>query len=329
MPKKALITGVYGQDGSYLAEILAGKGYEVHGVEKEPLSENAAKIKAHLVAKRVFVNLHKCDLNKSEDVNSLLKEMKPDECYHLAATHYSSSTNENERDRVSSILYKNNVISALNIIHAIKTFSKTTRLVLAGSCLMFDDVPQSPQNELMPFATTSIYGLSKIAASNLASLYRKAYNLHLSTAILYNHESPRRLDSFVTKKIAQNVVKIQKGEIKTFTLANLDSCKDWGYARDYAFGMWLMAQQKNPDDYILSTGKGHTVEEFVDQAFKTAGICDWKKHVKLDEGISVRTGAKLIGCSDKACKKLSWGHSMSFSKLVKLMVEAELAHSLD
>ena len=327
--KRALITGVFGQDGSYLAELLFSKGYEVHGVVKKNLSEMSNRIKKHLISKGIYLTLHECNLNCFDEVLALIKLVKPDELYHVAATHYSSASTPIQRNKISRKLFKDNILSTSNIIHGIYDISKTTRLVLASTCMVYDDCKTSLQDETTNYETKSVYGLSRISASDLLKIYRNDNGLHLSTAILYNHESPRRTESYVTQKIAKNLAKIINGEINKFSLGSLDSRKDWGYAKDYVYGMWLMAQQASPDDYILATGSSWTVGEFAEIAFSLMGIKYWKKHIEINTNIVSRTDVVLVGNPQKAEQKLLWKRSMNFQELVEVMVKAAVTNSLD
>lgn len=329
MTKKALITGVFGQDGSYLAELLTAHGYEVHGIEKKPLSANASRISEQLTDKKIKVVLHECDLNSFASVETLLESLQPDECYHLSATHYSAEISDQEKYRVDRSLFQNNVLSTLNLLYAIRNMSPQTKFVFAGSCLMYDNVTQYPQNETMPFQSNSIYGLSKIASGNLVSYMRDAHNLHLSVAILYNHESPRRTMEFVTKKIVSNLLKCKKGEIEHFGLGDLSIIRDWGYAKDYVRGMWLMSQQDIPGDYILATGQGHTVQEFLECAARILDI-NWQRYVDIDANrVCKPPKATFIGDPTLAKTKLKWAHSVSFDELINLMIRNEISGSLD
>jgi GDPmannose 4,6-dehydratase len=329
MNNKALITGIFGQDGSYLSELLLAKGYEVHGIEKQPLGRNAARIRQYLTDKHVNVTLHECDLNSFAEVESLFGSIHPAECYHLSATHYSSEISALERNHVDRSLFQNNVLSTLNLAYAIRDRSPETRFVLAGSCLMYDGLTQSPQNELMPFKSKSIYGLSKIASSNIASYMREAHNLHASVAILYNHESSRRSEDFVTKKIVSNLLKYKNKEITHFDLGDLKIARDWGYAKDYVFGMWLMCQQDRPKDYILATGIGHTVEDFLTYTAELIQV-DWRECVRVKrEIIGTLPGITLVGDPSLAKTELKWTTSVNFNELIKIMVENELTGILD
>jgi GDPmannose 4,6-dehydratase len=327
--RKALITGVFGQDGSYLVELLTAKGYEVHGIEKKPSGLNAMRISEYLAGKNVKVVLHECDLNSFAEVEALFESLKPDECYHLSATHYSSEISDLEKYRVDRSLFQNNVLSTLNLVYAIRNMSPETKFVLAGSCLMYDGLTRFPQDETMPFQSESIYGLSKIASSNLTSYMRKAHNLHLSVAILYNHESPRRSREFVTKKIISNLLKCKKGEMEHFSLGDLAIVRDWGYAKDYVSGMWLMCQQNGPGDYILATGQGHTVQEFLECAADIIDI-DWRRYVDINANLICKSPpATLIGNPALAKSELKWTYSVCFRELVGIMIQNEMSGELD
>lgn len=330
--KRALITGVFGQDGSYLAEILTEKGYEVHGVEKPHLGTHAEMLRRLLLNKKVDPILHSCDLRSPTEVRKLLETVRPDECYHLAAVHYSSQATEEERLAVERDLYDMNVNSTLNLLSAIRSVTKETRFVLAGSCLMFEAATDSPQSEITPYATNSIYGLSKVAAAKLVTFFRTLHGSHGSTAILYNHESPRRSEMFVTKKIVANLVKIKKGVQTSFELGDLSTVKDWGYAKDYAEAMWRMSQQKAPSDYVLSSGTKHTVQDFLLRAAERLGVNDVLSTIQIRQRpqtpAAVST-APLIGDSAYARHQLGWTPTVDFDGLVNLMVENEMRGELD
>jgi GDPmannose 4,6-dehydratase len=328
--KRALITGIYGQDGSYFAELLCSKGYEVHGIEKDPLTENARAVREYLKTKGTLpIVIHHSDLNSYATVRSLIDNLQPDECYHLAATHYSSELSDAYRRQTDRELFDNNVSSALNIIGAISEVSRHTRLVIAGSCLMFEDSEQSPQNECTPYAASSMYGLSKITAANFLNYYRETYDLHLSVALLYNHESPRRQGTFIFKKIVSNLCKLKKNEIKDFSIGDIDAVRDWGYAKDYVYGMWLMAQQYKPKDYILATGCGHSVKDILSCAAGKLEI-DYESMVKTHSGlIEAPHKAILVGDPTLARTELGWKCSVGFDGLVDIMLRNEMDHKLD
>jgi GDPmannose 4,6-dehydratase len=326
--KRALITGIFGQDGSYLTELLS-KSYEVHGIVRPQLSAQSLRLKDHLLSQGLAPVLHQCDLTSFASVRELVSAIQPDECYHLATVHYSAQnlTSSIEQDR---ILLEQNILSVLNLLHALREASPQTRFVLAGSCVMFEDCGISPQDETTPFRSTSAYGTSKIVGQQLTGLFRARHKLHASTAILYNHESPRRDPHFVSHKIVKGLVQVLRGEAQTLQLGNLDDTKDWGFAGDYAYGMSLMAQAKSPDDYILATGKGHTVGNFVEQAADILKLKHWREIVKVQPGLTrPATSTRLIGDPQRAKKRLGWRHSFDFRGLVELLVRHELENSLD
>ena len=322
--KKAIVTGIYGQDGSYLVEKLIKKGYEVHGIIRKPYSFSAGKIQAYLNSIKIKPILHEISLNNYENIAMLFKKVKFHECYHFAATHYSSSKSIKERENIDRILYENNVLSASNLIHSISQHSPSTNYIQAGSCLMYETSNESLQNEKTPYSSNSNYGQSKIVAAQLAESFRQK-GLHMSTAILFNHESPRRSVDFVTQKIAQGVASIKSGQNKMLKLANLDSKKDWGYAPDYVDAMWRMAQLKEPEDFVLATGKLHSIEDFVKEAFSLIGISNWSSYIEIDNRLAFKTGVSLLGDPQKAYSKLDWKHSLNFKQLVKKMVESSIS----
>lgn len=323
--KRALITGVFGQDGSYLAELLAGNGYEVHGLARATPSAHSLGIQARLADRGVVPRLHACDLLDYGAVRSLVAGLRPEECYHLAAVHYSSEVLPTEQIRQDRALFEQNAVSTLNLLSAIRDGSAGTRFVLAGSCLMYDACGTSPQSESEPFASRSLYGLSKITASGLVDYFRSAHGLHASTAILYNHESPRRQPAFVTRKIVQGLVGVKRGRLPHLQLGNLHGVKDWGWAPDYARGMSLMAQAASPSSWILATGVPHTVEDFVRETADILGYTDFREVVRVESGLARPSDAvPLIGNPARAYAQLGWSHSVTFRRLVELMVEHEL-----
>jgi GDPmannose 4,6-dehydratase len=328
--KRALITGIYGQDGSYLLELLFGKGYDVHGIERYPITKHAKAIREYLKKKGISpFETHRCDLNSYAQVRKLIGRVQPDECYHLAATHFSSELSGDNRKDTDRELFHDNVLSALNLIGSINEVSPRTRFVTAGSCLMFEESSQSPQNELTPFSASSMYGLSKITVKNVLDYFRKSHNLRLSVSILYNHESPRRQDSFVSKRIVSNLVRVKRNEISEFSIGDLNAVRDWGYAKDYVYGMWLMAQRDEPKDYILATGEPHTVKDLLTVAARKLGV-NLNGIVKLDKYL-IRNNPEtiLLGDSRLANNELKWTPSISFEGLVETLIEHELENTLD
>ncbi|QNJ15995.1 NAD dependent epimerase/dehydratase family protein [Synechococcus sp. A18-40] len=323
--KKALITGIFGQDGSYLCEILANKGYEVHGIIKDPLSHNSQKIKNYLNFLGVSPHVHSVDLNSYEELKQVIIDIHPDEIYHLAAFHMSAEDNQLSKSIGEKYLFDYNVKSTSNLLCICYEHIRHVKFVAAGSCLMFDASDSLYQNEKTPFKSRSLYGLAKISENMLLTYYRNK-GLHASTAILFNHESSRRSDNFVTKKIVKSLVAISKGEINSFTLGDLEVKKDWGWARDYAYGMYLIAQGIEPKDYVLSSGKGHTIRYFADIVSNQIGLVDWQKYVLIDENILTRRSyTVLLGDSSLARDELNWQHSMTLEQLVHAMVENELS----
>ncbi len=328
MKKKALITGIFGQDGSYLCELLNEQGYEVHGIIRQNLSENSFKIQKYLAEKNVSPILHQVELNDYFELKNLLCSIKPDEIYHLAAFHVSSQGVKEDKSLYGKQLFDYNVISTSNILSICNEYLKNSRILTAGSCLMFDNSETDIQDENTPFNTNSLYGLSKVTENSLVKYYR-GKGLYCSTAILYNHESSRRNNSFVTKKIITNMIKIKNGEIDKFTLANLDTKKDWGYAKDYANGMFLMNQQKTPQDFVLSSGELHTIEEFIQICADVLNINNWKKHIIIDSNIIDRKiNNTLFGNCTKAKQELDWCQTISFDELIKLMIQNEIDNKL-
>jgi len=324
--KSVLITGIFGQDGSYLCEMLLSKGYEVHGIVRQPLSANSTAIQAHLKSKAVLPILHYCDLSDYDKILSILIFVRPVEVYHLAARNLSSERSTPESDQA---LYKANLLATFNLITALRESVPDARLLLAGSCLMFDRCASSPQDSRTPFETGSFYGLAKVSESLMAKFFR-AQGMHVSMAIFYNHESPRRSLNFVTKKIVNNFVQVTKGKQNSFSLGNVDNVKDWGYAKDYVNGMWLMGQQEIPRDFVLATGRPKTIRHFVETVARELDIVDWRHYVKIDPEVVTRDlGVTLVGDPTEAEEMLGWNHSVSFEGLVSLMVSNELEGSLD
>jgi GDPmannose 4,6-dehydratase len=325
--KTALITGIFGQDGSYLCELLTDGGYEVHGIENITPSDNSQKIREYLFMKGYEPQVHCCDLHDYYQVKDIIGQMKPDEIYHLAATHYSSQAKGRD-EAADAQLFNRNVASTLNILTAVNYCSPQSRCVLAGSCLMYDSSEQSPQDEKTPYRTKSLYGLSKITESNIGRHFREK-GCHVSTGILYNHESPRRTQSFVTKKIVTNMVLLKRKIINSFELGSLETSKDWGYAKDYVGGLWLMAQAQAPEDYIFATGEVHTIWEFVENVADILGLNDWQSSVKVNGAILNRsTDTLLVGRPSRAEEILQWRRTADFNQLIEIMVENEIAGTL-
>lgn len=318
--KKALITGIAGQDGSYLAELLLSKGYEVHGVVRRVAIEDTEhKLRniRHLLDR---VRLHVASLDNVLSLIKVVKDVAPDECYHLAASSFVSYSFEDE----ISIL-NNNVDSTHYLLAALREFAPHCRVYFAGSSEMFGNAQVSPQDENTPFNPRSIYGISKVAGYHLVKNYRDQYKMFACTGILYNHESPRRGYEFVTRKIITAAVNIKLGSAKPLVLGNLDAFRDWGYAPDYVHAMWLMLQAGTPDDYVVATGETHRVRDFVEAAFSSLGL-DYQQHVKVDPNLFRPTeSVPLCGNSSKAVAKLGWTRTLAFIDIIRTMINAEMA----
>ena len=322
--KKALITGITGQDGSYLVELLLSKGYEVHGVIRRASTFNTSRID-HLNFDRhangAKLTLHYGDLADGVQMVKLLYELQPDEIYNLAAqSHVRVSFDIPE--------YTGDIdgVGAVRILEAIRESGlvKKCRFYQASSSEMFGKVQQVPQTESTPFWPRSPYGCAKVYAYWLTVNYRESYKLHASNGILFNHESPRRGETFVTRKITRAATRIKMGLQDSIYLGNLDAQRDWGYAKEYVEMMWLMLQQDQPDDYVVATNETHSVKEFCQETFGLLGL-DWEKHVKYDQRYERPAEVDLlIGDPAKAKKQLGWQPKVLFKDLVKIMVEADL-----
>jgi GDPmannose 4,6-dehydratase len=328
MGKIALITGITGQDGSYLSELLLDKGYEVHGIIRRSSSFNTDRIEhlyrdPHLQGVRLF--LHYGDVSDSTGLNRLLRKIKPDEIYHLAAQSHvrvSFDTPEYTADVTG--------VGTIRLLDAILDSGIKTRFYQASSSEMFGKVQEVPQKETTPFYPRSPYGCSKVFAYWTTVNYREAYDIYACNGILFNHESPRRGETFVTRKITRALARIIAKKQEKLYLGNVEAKRDWGYAKDYVEAMWLMLQQQTPDDYVIATGETHAVSEFLDESFGYVGL-DWKKHVEKDPRYYRPTEVDLlIGDPSKAREKLGWKPKLSFRELVQLMVREDLkAEGLD
>ncbi len=321
--KKALITGITGQDGSYLAELLLDKGYEVHGIIRRASTFNTSRIDhlyadPHINGVRLF--LHYGDLSDSVNLVKLLYDLKPDEIYHLAAqSHVRVSFDIPE--------YTSDVtgVGTIRILEAMREVGIKPRFYQASSSEMFGKVQEVPQTETTPFWPRSPYGVAKVFAYWATVNYRESYGLHASNGILFNHESPRRGETFVTRKITRAVAAIKLGLQKELFLGNLDAKRDWGYAPDYVEGMWRILQHDGGDDFVLATNETHTVQEFCETAFSRVDL-DWKEFVKHDNRYERPAEVELlIGDPAKAKKLLDWEPKVRFAELVQIMVDADLA----
>ena len=321
--KKALITGITGQDGSYLAELLLAEGYEVHGIIRRSSSFNTARIDhlyqdPHIEGVRLF--LHYGDLTDGSSLARLLARLQPDEVYNLGAqSHVRVSFDVPE--------YTGDVVGlgATRLLEAIREVGIRPRFYQASSSELYGKVQEVPQRETTPFYPRSPYAAAKLYAYWMTVNYREAYGLFACNGILFNHESERRGPTFVTRKISRAAAAIKLGRQQTLFLGNLDARRDWGYAPDYVRAMWLMLQADAPGDYVVATGETHSVREFVEEAFGLLGL-DWEQHVKLDERYLRPTEVDLlIGDARLAREKLGWAPRVGFKELVRLMVEHDLA----
>ena len=315
MSKKALITGITGQDGSWLAELLLQKGYEVHGLVRrvalEAQSHRLWRIQ-HLVKK---IHLHSASMESYASIFNVVHKIQPDEVYHLAAQSYVSYSFEDEFSTLST-----NINGTHYVLSAIKEIGVKTRFYFAGSSEMFGKVTTGPQNEKTKFHPRSPYGISKVAGFELTRNYREAYNLHASSGILFNHESERRGFEFVTRKISTGVAKIKLGIESFIELGNLEAKRDWGYAPEYTEAMWMMLQQKEPDDYVVGSGEIHSVKDFVKYAFETLGL-DYQKYVKINEKFYRPSEVDLLQSdSAKINNKVGWKTKTTFEELIIKMV---------
>jgi GDPmannose 4,6-dehydratase len=322
--KKALITGVTGQDGAYLAEFLLKKGYEVHGVKRRTSLFNTDRID-HLYQdpheKGVKLFLHHGDMTDSSSLTRIIQQVLPDEIYNLAAqSHVAVSFEEPEYTANSDALGALRVLEAMRILG----LEKKTRFYQASSSELFGLVQESPQKETTPFYPRSPYAVAKLYAYWITVNYREAYGMYACNGILFNHESPRRGETFVTRKITRAATRIKVGLQDSIYLGNLDAQRDWGYAKEYVEMMWLMLQQDKPDDYVVGTNETHSVKEFCQVAFGHLGL-DWEKYVKYDQRYERPAEVELlIGDPAKAKRQLGWEPKVRFKELVKLMIDHDL-----
>lgn len=315
--KRALITGITGQDGSYLAELLLEKGYEVHGIVRRSSTESFERIE-HLAGK---IHLHQADLLDQLSLIDVLKEADPQEVYNLAAQSFVPTS-----WKQPVLTGEFTAIGVTRMLEAIKLLGRDRiKFYQASSSEMFGKVQAVPQIETTPFYPRSPYGVAKVYGHWITVNYRESFNMFCTSGILFNHESERRGKEFVTRKVTDGVARIKLGLAKELKLGNLDSKRDWGFAGDYVRAMWLMLQQDRPDDYVVATNKTHTVQRLVEVAFEAVGL-DWKKYVTIDQSL-VRPAEVdlLIGDPAKAKKHLGWEPEVSFEQLIDRMVKADLA----
>lgn len=316
---RALITGITGQDGSYLAEFLLEKGYEVHGLVRRVAIEDPEHRLWRITHLRDKIHLHAASLESLPSIYRVFQQVKPDECYHLAAQSYVAYSFEDEFSTLNA-----NINGTHHVLSALHDCAAKCRFYFAASSEMFGKVRETPQTERTPFHPRSAYGISKVAGFHLAMNYREAYGMFASSGILYNHESPRRGFEFVTRKITSHAAKIKLGLAKEVYLGNLDAKRDWGHAREYVRAMWMMLQQDRPDDYVVATGVQHSVRDFAEAAFSQVGL-NYRDHVKIDPQLlrpaEVET---LVGDPTKAHKQLGWSYQITFHDLIREMVDEDL-----
>jgi GDPmannose 4,6-dehydratase len=327
MAKKAFVTGITGQDGSYLAELLLEKGYEVHGLVRRTSTFNRARLDPiyedpKIGNKKLF--LHYGDLADASSLARLLAKIQPNEVYNLAAqSHVRVSFDMPE--------YTTDIVATgtVRLLEGIRDVGIKPRFYQASSSEMYGQVREVPQKESTPFYPRSPYGCSKVYAYWITVNYRESYGLHASNGILFNHESPRRGETFVTRKITRAVANIKAGLQNKLFLGNLDAKRDWGYAKEYVEAMWLMLQQEQPDDYVIATGETHSIREFLDVAFGHVGL-DWQEHVEIDARYYRPTEVELlVGDFSKAKRKLKWEPKVKFAELAKLMVDSDIKQLQD
>ena len=312
--KKALITGITGQDGSYLAELLLSKGYEVYGMVRRSSTENFGRIE-HI---RDKIKLLQADLLDQFSIISAVKESNPDEIYNLAAQSFVPTSWDQP-----VLTGEFTALGVTRILESIRHVNRGIKFYQASSSEMFGKVQEVPQKETTPFYPRSPYGVAKVYGHYITVNYRESYNIFASSGILFNHESPRRGLEFVSRKVTYNAVKIKLGLADSISLGNLDAKRDWGFAGDYVEAMWLMLQQEKPDNYVIATGETHTVQELVQVAFDYLNL-DWKKHIKIDpKFIRPAEVELLIGDSTKAKTELGWSPKLGFEGLIKMMVDAD------
>ena len=322
MSKKALITGITGQDGSYLAELLLEKGYEVHGIIRRSSSFNTSRIDhlyedPHVNGVKLF--LHYGDLGDSSNLMRIVHEIDPDEVYNLAAqSHVRVSFDSPE------FTGDVDALGTMRLLEAIRLTGVKTRFYQASTSELYGKVQEVPQKETTPFYPRSPYGVAKLYSFWAVKNYREAYGMHASNGILFNHESPRRGETFVTRKITRAASRIKLGLQQELFMGNVNALRDWGFAGDYVEGMWRMLQQDNPDDYVLATGEMHSVKEFLAEAFGYVGL-DWEKYTRHDSRYERPSEVEqLLGDPSKAKRVLGWEPKVTFKGLVKMMMDADL-----
>lgn len=314
--KRALITGITGQDGSYLAEFLLSKDYKVFGLTRRTSTPNYERIK-HIEDK---IEVIPGDLLDQQSLTSAIEHSKPDEIYNLAAQSFVATSWSQP-----VLTGEFTALGVTRMLEAVRQIKPDAKFYQASSSEMFGKVKQSPQNEKTPFHPRSPYGVAKVYGHWITINYRESYNLFTVSGILFNHESPRRGLEFVTRKISHGIAKIYLKQAENISLGNLDAKRDWGFAGDYVQAMWLMLQQNKPDDYVVATGENHSVAQFLEEAFKVVGISNWKKYLKVSKEFFRPAEVDfLVGDATKAQKILQWKPTVTFKSLVKMMVEADI-----
>jgi GDPmannose 4,6-dehydratase len=317
--KKALITGISGQDGSYLAELLLDRGYEVHGIVRREAIEDPVHRLVNIRHIQEKIHLHVGAVDNHLSIYKIVSGVKPDECYHLASSSFVSYSFEDESSIVS-----NNFTATHSLLSSIRELVPECRVYFAGSSEMFGSTKLSPQNESTPFNPRSVYGISKLAAFHLARNYREHHKLFVSAGILYNHESPRRGFQFVTRKISTTVAKIHLGHADHLELGNIDALRDWGYAPDYVVAMHAMLQRDAPEDFVIATGILHSVKEFLIEAFAVVGL-DHEPYLRINsEHFRPGEAVPLCGDASKARRLLGWQPTKTFEQIVEEMVSADI-----
>jgi GDPmannose 4,6-dehydratase len=317
--KKALITGITGQDGSYLSELLLEKGYEVHGIVRRVALEHPQARMWRIRYLLDRIKIHSASMESYASIFNIISDIKPDECYHLAAQSFVSYSFEDEFSTIDT-----NLNGTHYVLSAIKRQAPNCRLYFAASSEMFGNVKETPQNEDTPFHPRSPYGISKMAGFELTRNYREAYGLFALSGILFNHESPRRGSEFVTRKITSSAARIKLGLDKEVRLGNLDAKRDWGHSRDYVRAMWLMLQQDEPDDYVIASGESRSVRDFLETAFNYVDL-DYHKYLVMDRDLFRPSEVNILqGDASKARERLGWSTTVSFEQLVKEMVDGDL-----
>ena len=316
--RKALISGITGQDGSYLAELLLAKGYEVHGLVRRVALEDPEHRLSRIAPIQDDLTLHAASLESYASIHRVIEQVRPHECYHLAAQSFVSYSFDDEFST-----FNTNINGTHFLLAAVRNLAPECRFYFAGSSEQFGKADEAPQTETTRFHPRSAYGISKVAGYDLSRNYREAYGMHVSSGILFNHESPRRGFEFVTRKISSGVARIVAGRATALHLGNLSAKRDWGHSKEYVEAMWLMLQQAAPDDYVIATGETHSVREFAELAFAHAGL-DYRDYVVTEESLYRPAEVNLLlGDPSKALQQLKWRHKTTFEELVFEMVSSD------